>query len=350
MKSRLALIGFVLALWAPGVAAANITLLVGFPPGQGAETVGGPDATSEAGARLASGTTYEDIGRFYAERLGAFLPGAPGMTMKSTPGAGGLLAARTLANASARTPMLGLLGPRVAFDSLTNLPNAAWRAADFHWIGALTRTDDVCVVRADSGVANLADLKRHEVFMATLPPGSRTWIYARALNELAGARLHIISGYGSSFEATRALATGETQAWCGWSASDVLYRQPAALHTSGARPLLRFSVSRENSSLDLPLAENAVPGEPERQAMGAIATQTRFGAYALAAPPQTPPDIVAAWRAGFLAMAHDPETLHTAELRGIDVDPVAGEELQALAQRLDSLAPDARAALARVLR
>lgn len=343
-----ALAAAALALAATSAQAAGLPLIVGFAPGQGPDSAAGAEAAADPGARLAAGATYEDVGRFYTERLGAFLPGAPSLTEKLVPGAGGLIAARMLAASPANAPALALLGARVALEPLANPQRAPWRASAFPWIGALTRTDDVCVARADSGVANAKDLRTRDTFMATLAPGSRTYLYARALNEFAGARLKIVSGYGSAFEATRALETGETQAWCGFTANDVLYRRSETLRISGALPLFRFSVARDSAALGLPLAEDLTDDTTHKLALRAVAAPTRFSAYALAAPPATPAATVAAWRAGFLAMARDPETLRLAGARGLEIDPVPGEELQALAQELDALPTEARAAFARV--
>ena len=347
---RVALAAALCALAEVARAAAPVTLLVGFAPGQGADVVAGPDSLTDAGRRLTSEATYDDSGRFYAERLGAFLPGAPAVTMKLLPGAGSLLAAATLRAARGDGSVLAMLGPRAVLEPLVRPRNASWRAADFKWIGARQRDDDVCVARADSGVATTADLRAKELFVAALAPGSRSYIYASALNELGGARLKIISGYGGEFESARALETGEVLAWCGWSQNALLYRHEELLRGGRVRTLVRFSVDAVDGrdvprAEDIPRAEDLAASGDDRATMRAVASQTRFGAFTLAAPPSTPPIVVERLRAAYLAMLRDPETLRLAAARGLDVDPVPGDELQTLAGELDALPAGAAARL-----
>ncbi len=300
-------------------AAAELTLLVGFPPGQGADVESSPDATTEAGRRLTTEPTYEDAGRFYAERLGAFLPGAPKITTKSAPGASSLLAARRLlADASGDGLTLALLGPRAVLEPLVSPQNAPWPPDGFAWLGAMRRDDDICVARADAPAHEIGDLRTVEMFAAALAPGSRGFIYARALNELGGARLKIVSGYGSEFEIIRAL--------------------------------VQFTMTPAGQGLSIPRASDFPLDEIDREAMRAVESQTRFGAFALAASPATRPQRVAELRAALIAMANDPETRAIAASRGFDLDPVPGEELQGLATSLKSMSPTARERLRKVLR
>jgi hypothetical protein len=310
--------------------------------------VAGPDAASDAGRRLTAEETYEDAGRFYAERLGAFLPGAPRVTMKLAPGAGGLRAAGLLRAAPPDGTTVALLGPRAVFEPLIRPRAAPWRAGDLQWIGARLRDDDVCVARADAGATSMADLRKKPLFAASLAPGSRGHVYANALNELAGAKLKIVSGYGSGFEAERALATGEAQVWCGWSRNALRYRHEDLARDGRVRVVARFSVD-DGGADDPASAVESTSNADDRAAMRAVASQTRFGAFALAAPPATPAPLVEALRGAFLAMAGDPETLRLAALRGVDVDPAPGAELQALAAELDALPAAARARLADAL-
>ncbi len=339
-----------LALTAPQAArAADIELLVGFAPGQGADMAAGPDAASEATRRLTSETTYDDAGRFYAENLGRFLPGSPRVTARLLPGAGSLLAANRLASASGEGAVLALLGPRSVFEPLIDPQNARWLASDFHWIGALSRDDGVCVARNDAHVAGPADIRTHEVFTAALAPGSRSFVYARALNELGGARLKIISGYGGAFEATRALETGEVQAWCGWTMNTLLYSRSSLLRDGELNPFVRFTVETGVKPTGMPAASAFASSVAERAAMRAVASQTRFGAFALAASPATPEKTVDALRSSFLAMLRDPGVLQAAAQRGMIVDPVPGAELQALAAELNELDAGAREKLRTIL-
>jgi tripartite-type tricarboxylate transporter receptor subunit TctC len=57
-------------------------------------------------------------------------------------------------------------------------------------------------------------------------------------------------------------------------------------------------------------------------------------AWPIFAPAETPPDRVKLLRSAYLEMLRDVETLSEAKRIGIDVDPVPGEEIQAMLKRL----------------
>jgi tripartite-type tricarboxylate transporter receptor subunit TctC len=56
--------------------------------------------------------------------------------------------------------------------------------------------------------------------------------------------------------------------------------------------------------------------------------------------PGVPADRVAALRKAFLDAMHDPELLADAQRIGIAIDPISGEELQALAAKIFATPPD----------
>ncbi len=331
--------------------AADLTLLVAFPPGQGPSIASTPDISSLAGTRLGAEPTFEDAGRFFGERFGAFVAGSPNIAMKLAPGAAGLLAARRmLADPSAEGATLGLLGPSAVLEPLVEPRVAPWSPSAFQWIGALRDDEDICAARVDAARPGSGLFGQDVSFAATLAPGSRSYIYARALNELAGQRLKIVSGYAGEFEIARALETGEANVWCGGTLASLEQRYPDLIRENRLRPVLRFSTRPAGEGLPLPRADELAATDADRDAMIAVESQTRFGAFAFAVSPSTNPARVAELRAAFLAMARDPATRRLGAARGLDVDPVAGEELQALAGRLALLSPEARERLRVALR
>jgi tripartite-type tricarboxylate transporter receptor subunit TctC len=68
-----------------------------------------------------------------------------------------------------------------------------------------------------------------------------------------------------------------------------------------------------------------------------LATQ-EFGRPYIA-PPDLPPAIAQALRESFWKTMHDPEFLADAKTRGLDIDPVGGEEIQRLVAQLYTTPP-----------
>ena len=331
-------------------AARKITLHVGFAAGQSADMALTGDAAEGAGQRLTAEPTYDTAGRFYATHLPRFLQGVPAMESLLTPGAASLVAASRIAASASRGAIdIAMLGPAALFAGVSGA-GGGFNPSSLAWIGARQGDDDVCLAREGAPVASMQDALVKQSFAAALTPGSRSALYPRALNLLAGAKLKIISGYTSAFEVSRALETGEADVWCGWSVASLRLRHPGLLREGKVRLLVQFSRSPVDARLTIPLAsEIAMPSE-NAQAMKALEGQTLFSGFALAVSSKTDSAIVQALRQGFAAMLRDPGVLAEAERLGIEINPVAGEAMQAEVDRLRDLAEPARGMLRQILR
>jgi tripartite-type tricarboxylate transporter receptor subunit TctC len=315
----------------------QLTILVGFTAGQGTDLAAGGDPAALMSSRMTAEPTYDQAAKFYSMHLGRFLPGEPRIDVRIAPGAASLVAANQLARGPLDGSQIGMIGPAVLFAPYSGGPTVAPPI----WIGARQKDDDVCIFRTDLAIRDFDDLRRRETFVAALTPASRSALYPRALNQLAGTKLKVIGGYGSDFEIARALDSGETEGWCGWSMQSLQARHPSFLRDGKAKALVQFTRTETGQGLQIPRASDLVTGAA-RETMRALETQTRLGAFALAVPAGTPADVVTALRAAFIAMLKDPTVLDEAARVGFDIDPVSGEDLDALASEVQTLSPQAK--------
>ena len=315
----------------------QIMLLVGFTAGQGTDLAAGGDPAALMSSRMTAEPTYDQAAKFYSLHIGRFLPGEPRIDVRIAPGAASLVAANQLARGPADGSQVAMIGPAVLFAPYAGGPTVAPPI----WIGARQKDDDVCIFRSDLAIRDFDDLRRRETFVAALTPGSRSALYPRALNQLAGTKLKVIGGYGSDFEIARALDTGEAEGWCGWSMQSLQARHPSFLRDGKAKAIVQFTRTETGQGLQIPRASDLVTGAA-RETMRALETQTRLGAFALAVPAGTPPDVVAALRGAFVVMHKDPTVLDEAARVGFDIDPVSGEELDGYAREIQSMSPQAK--------
>lgn len=327
----------------------TITILVGFAAGQSPDMAANNEGAESAGQRLTSEPTYDQAARLYATHLPRFLPGHPAVEFKLAPGAAGLAAARQIARGPRDGTLLGLLGPAAVFSALTGA-GGGLDPRSLAWIGARQRDEDVCLLRAGAPAQSFEEMRSRSSFAAALSPGSKSWIYPRALNLLAGTQLKIVSGYASAFEVSRALESGETDVWCGWSMGALRLRHPGLLRERRVIPVVQFTRSPAGAGLNLRRAGDLPAEAAQREAMGAIEAQTSFAAFALAAPAGIAPARLAVLRESFLAMLRDPETLADAARSGAEISPVSGGELQDDAERVLAISPAARDLVRLVLR
>ncbi len=323
-----------------------LNLLTGFAAGQSADMANANDVADNPGARLTSEPTYDQAARFYAAHLPRFLPGSPKINVRSVPGAASIVAATQLAANPAQS--LALVGPAVLYAGITGAARFDPRSLVF--IGARQRDDDVCMARGGAAVATIEDARRTPSFVAALTPGSKSALYPRALNRLAGAKFQIIPGYSSAFEVSRALETGEVDVWCGWSLNALRLRHPELLRQGKVRLLVQFSRAAAEARLQIPDASDVVSGAVEREAMRLVEAQTLFSGFALAASERAGPTQIAVWRRAFEAMLGDPEVAADAVRQGIEIDPVPGEAMQAEVDNLLAAGAQTRDILREILR
>ena len=86
-----------------------------------------------------------------------------------------------------------------------------------------------------------------------------------------------------------------------------------------------------------------------RQVIELIATQQVFG-RPVVLPAGTPPEQVATWRAAFMATMKDPEFLKEAVKMKLDINPLDGESVAALLQKMYAAPPDMVERMAKALK
>jgi hypothetical protein len=145
-----------------------------------------------------------------------------------------------------------------------------------------------------------------------------------------GTRLRIVTGYAGSSEIMLALERNEVQGVCGIGWSSVSPHRARWLDSGVARLIAQLATKGhpEMDRMGVPLAIDFAKTDEDRKVMELIYSQLVFGRpYVL--PPGTPPDRVAALRAAFMASMRDPEVVTEARKMKLDVDALAGAQVQA---------------------
>jgi tripartite-type tricarboxylate transporter receptor subunit TctC len=308
---------------APAVAAdfyqgKQLTIVVGFTPG----------GTYDLGARL------------YARVLGRHLPGKPTVIVQNMPGAGSLTAAAHLYNVAAKDgTVLGVVGGGIVAEALIGNAQAKYDPRRFAWIGSRTRDNFLCVAFDTSGVTSIADVRSRGLIVGSTGPGSRTMTFPRALNELAGTKFKIVSGYPGGNEITMAMEKGEVEGYCGWSLDSMTSRAPDWLPSGRIRALAQFTLARAAGLPNVPFAEDLAPNNTGRQAIRVLASDSTL-AWPFLAPPSLPGERVAELRAAFDAASRDADLLAEARKAKLEINPVPGRELQALVDQVSASPPE----------
>ncbi len=278
---------------------------------------------------------------FYARLVGPFLtrhlPGAPTFIPTGMAGAGGIQAANYLYNVAPKDGTeIGIVGRAVSTQPLISPSDKApqYVATRFNWLGTPTQEIGLLLVRDASPVKTLRDLKTMELVVSGTGASAPPSLYPRLMNNLFGTKFKVVTGYEGSQTALLAVERGEVDGHVASSATAPLRERIAPWIQSGSvRVLAQIGLSKDPRNGAAPLIIELASSDLERQVMELVLMQ-QVMAWPFLAPPNVPADRVAALRAAFDATMKDPDFLSRAAKQQLDIDPVGGEELNKLLDRI----------------
>lgn len=293
----------------------------------------------------APGGTYDLLARSVARHMGTHIPGNPSIIVQNQPTAGGIV----------MTNQLYALGPKDGTAigvPLNGVPGAPLLKPDFAhydsgkliWLGSTTREPYVAYVWYTAPVQSLAQLLTTQLIVGATTPGSTMVDFPQLTNAVLGTKFKIVPGYASTPLMNEAMVRGETQgvAALGWEAVKAQLSQ--FLADKKIKLIAQFGLQRSSILPDVPLIIDLAKSPPDRQALAMLFSRTEIG-RPLFLPPAVPADRVEALRRAFDATMKDEGFSAEAIKIGLDIDPLTGEEVQTL---VDKLAATPLAVVARV--
>ena len=316
---------------------------IGIPPanaqGSVADFYRGRQVTVIVGSSAGGG--YDIYARLLARHMAKHIPGSPALTVANMAGAGSNAAAAHIYNVAPKDgTVIGALQNSAVLDALFDVLLGDTRrlrhdASKFIHLGSATIDHYVCIARADAPVTSFKDLLNRELIIGASQPGTSTRDYPAMLNNMTGSKIRLVSGYPGTREITLAIEKDEVKGLCGFSWSSLRAQRPAWLSSGFIRVLVQEHDKGHTdiNKMGVPLAVDFAKTPENRRVMELVYSSETFGRPYMMAP-GVPPDRVAALRAAFMQTMHDPDLLVEAQKIGIEIDPISGEELQALSEQI----------------
>jgi tripartite-type tricarboxylate transporter receptor subunit TctC len=284
-----------------------------------------------------AGGGYDIYARLLARHLSKHVPGNPGIVVTNMTGAASNAAAAHIYNVAPKDgTVIGALQTAAVLDPMFGDPaRTKHDASKFIYLGSADIDYYICISRADAAVKSYKDLLSQELIIGASQPGTSTRDFPALLNSMTGAKIRLVSGYPGTREITLAIEKGEVQGLCGFSWSSLQAQRPDWLK-SGFIRLLVQEHDKGHTALNrmgVPLAVDFAKSPENRKIMELIYSSETFGRPYMM-PPGVPADRVAALRKAFLDALRDKELLADAEKIGLEIDPISGETLQALAEKI----------------
>lgn len=293
-----------------------------------------------------SGGFYDRWTRLLARHIPKYIPGNPEMVVQNMPGAGGLIAANHVYKVAKPDGLtLGMLSYGIYLDQLVGRKEVQYDVRKYNWIGSPEKSEVLLYMRSDAPYKSLEDIRK-----ASTPPkcgstgtAGTDYILARMLEDTLGLKIETVLGYPGGSEIDLAVEKGEVQCR-GLTAAPFFGREPFITWRKNnfVRVLVFGGLKRDERIPDTPtiyeIFEKEKTPEESRRVADVILRGGDFG-RPWVAPPGTPKERVKILRDAYAKTMADPQLLAEAKKGKMEVEPVSGEELQKLAERIINQPP-----------
>jgi tripartite-type tricarboxylate transporter receptor subunit TctC len=275
-----------------------------------------------------AGGGYDAYTRVLARTMPKYIPGNPKVVVQNMPGASGI---KALNHIYAVAPHDGTVFSAAAntmpLDPLFGGPASKFDPFKLTWIGSIGKQVNVCVSWAAGSFKTLDDMFERE--MKVSATGNTGWraILPRMYDNIAGSKLKVILGYETT-ASMLAVERGEVDGICttyetltATQADWIDHKRIIFLAQFGAKPIAGLE--------NVPNGLERVKNPDDLKAVHLILLQQEFG-RPYVGPPEIPAERLMALRNAFDKTMKDPDFLSEAKKTGMLIDPLTGEEIDAL--------------------
>jgi tripartite-type tricarboxylate transporter receptor subunit TctC len=293
----------------------TFTIVVGFSPGGG----------------------YDVNARGLARHLSAHIPGNPSIIVQNMPGAGSLTSVRYLdVTAPKDGTVMTIFNPGLVTQSIIQPDKVQLDFRKFGWIGVVTPDFRVCYGYGPNGVKSWDDMMhRKEFVLGSTARGSGNYINGATLREVFHAPIKQILGFPGSAEQRLAIERGELDGDCGsFSSVPVEWVRDGLAHT-----FVRFTDRRppeipESAAFIGSFAKT----DEQKQLLDVLDASDEVGRPFVMSK-QVPPERVAIIRKAFNETMQDKDFLADMEKQQMPVNPITGEEADAIVAKMMNAPP-----------
>jgi tripartite-type tricarboxylate transporter receptor subunit TctC len=293
-----------------------------------------------------AGGSYGLYSQLVARHIGRYLPGNPSVVVQFMPGAGGLKATNYIYNAAARDgSIVGTVTKDLALNQALRPNSTKYDARKFSWVGSFAEYIAVIAVWAGSGIKTIDDTRGREVIMATSGRAHQGSQLAVLLNEYAGTKFRLVTGYRGAKDMNLAMERGEAHMRIG-SWSGFKNQNGEWLRNGKALVIAQGGEKPQPDLPGVPLFSDLVKDPQGRKVLAIVESGAQIGWPALM-PPGVPADRLAALRRAFDATMKDPGYVAAVTKAKLEVNPKTGAQL---AKVVDSVLAADETVLARARR
>ena len=286
-----------------------------------------------------AGGGYDVYTKLLARFLGEHIPGKPSVIAQNMPGAGSRNAANWLYNVAPKDgTVLGVLGQATPADQALGQPGIQFDVRKFNWIGNMVAVNNIMVTWHETGVRTIEDAKKRPLAIGAPGASSPSVLYPTVANNLFGTQFKIVSGYPGGGDIMLAMERREVDGRGSDSWASLKANNPAWIKERKVNILFQVGPRREPDLPGPPLLTELAQNDEQKQILEVISGDAAVGRPLLTAP-DVPAARVQALRKAFDATMRDPAFREAAKKAGMYFNPIGGEELQKIVNRIVSPSP-----------
>jgi tripartite-type tricarboxylate transporter receptor subunit TctC len=282
--------------------------------------------------------SYDTLTRLVGRHIGRHPRGNPTVVVRNMPGADGIPAANEIYNVSPHDgTVIGMLDQSIYETQLFKVARLKADVTKMNWIGRIISNNAVVFAWHIAAVQKIDDAYAKKLIICST--GSSSQLRWTMLKRLLGFKFQLVTGYKGTGKGLIAMERGEVEAL---SMPWAVFRVTRAewLRDKKVNGLLQTGLQRAPDLPNVPRVVDIAENEEQRQIFELFSQAEKVG-RSWTAPPGLPVERVAELRSAFMATMKDPAFLADADRIGIVLDPLPGDELQAVIEKSFGFPPAA---------
>ncbi len=289
---------------------------------------------------FSAGGGFDTFARTFARHAGRHLPGTPTVIVENMPGAGSLIAANHLYKVAKPDGLtIGHFIGGLFLGQVVGQKGIEFDARKFEFLGAPAPDHVVCVMSKASGITSMEKWMAAPtpVKMGGVAPGSSTPDNAtRAIKAALGLPIQLVTAYKGTADIRLAVEAGELAGTCfNWGSIRATWRK--ALDAGELSVVVQLAPRSHPELTTVPLVMDFAKTDDGRRVIEVAIFADSAVVRSFTLPPGTPKERVQLVRKAFVETLRDPAFLAEAERAKLETEPVPGEEMERVVQRLFAL-------------
>ncbi len=281
---------------------------------------------------FAAGGGFDTYARVLARHIGKHIPGNPSVVVENMPGAGSMIGANHVFKVAKPDGLtIGHFHGGLFLQQVLGRQGIEFEPGKFGFIGAPVIDKAACALTKASGVTSMETwlAAKTPVKLGATAPGTAGYDASRLLEHVLKVPVHLVSGYKGTADIRLAAEAGELAGGC-WGWDSIRATWAKALATGDVVPVLQFVPKRMPELSNVPAAVEFAKTEEAKRLLDVAMHDQGAIARPFVLPPGVAKERLMAWRKAFADMMTDREFLADAKKGKLEIEPVAGAEIEKL--------------------